>query len=448
MANQIIKGKCVDISSEGKGVIKTVYGVIFVDGLLLDEEAEIEVTYASKGVSYGKIKRLISKSPDRIQPACPISTACGGCVFQNASYEYELKYKKHKVEETLKRIGHITTKVDDVIGMEQPDHYRNKIQIPFGRDRGQIVYGFYKANTHKIIPIKECNIEDKRAAKILNDIATLMTSMRIEPYNEDLRRGIIRHVLIRTSSISDAVMVVLVCNVETFPGRNNFVKALVDLNPNIKTVIQNTNKRDTNVILGEQEKVLYGKGFIEDEILGLKFNVSSKSFFQVNHKQTEILYKTAINAAKITQNDVVLDAYAGVATIGLLCAKHAKEVVSVEIEKSAVLNGIANAKNNNITNIKILEDDCTEYLRNQRPHFDVVIMDPPRKGNTEIFLNAVMDIKPNRIVYVSCEPSTLARDLAVLSKQYEISFVQPVDMFPRTFHVETVVCLQLRNTTK
>ena len=441
----IIKGKCVDISSEGKGVIKTVYGVIFVDSLLLGEEAEIEVTYARKGVSYGKIVKLLKKSPDRINPLCPISTACGGCVFQNASYEYELRYKKHKVEEALKRIGHLENiKVNDVIGMEDPSHYRNKIQVPFGKENKHVIYGFYKANTHKIIPIKECNIEDKKAGPILKEIASLMEEFHIDPYNEDTRKGIVRHVLIRTSRSTDEVMVVFVTNADTFNGRNNFVKELVARRKEISTIIFNINKRDTNVILGENEKVVYGKGYITDEILGLKFNISSKSFFQVNPIQVQKLYSKAIEYANLSKDDVVLDAYAGVCTIGLLVAPHVKEVISVETVKSAVINGINNAKLNSINNIKIIEDDCTLYLTKNPPHFDVVIMDPPRKGSTPEFLNTLLKIKPSRIIYISCEPSTLARDLEILSKDYQIKEVQPVDMFSRSFHVETIVSLQLK----
>ena len=447
MAKNIIKGKCVDLSSEGKGVIKTVYGVIFVDALLLGEEAEIEVTYARKGVAYGKIVKLLSISKDRIQPLCPISTACGGCTFQNASYEYELRYKKHKVEENLKRIGHLeNVVVNDVIGMDNPSHYRNKIQVPFGKENKRVVYGFYKANTHKIIPIKQCNIEDEQAGPVLQTIAKLMEEYHIDPYNEDYRTGIIRHVLIRTSLSTKELMVVLVCNVDTFPGRNNFVKELIKRCPNISTVIQNTNKRDTNVILGESEKVLYGKGFITDEILGLKFNISSQSFFQVNPIQVQKLYGLAIEYAHLKETDTVLDAYAGVCTIGLLCAPHVKQVTSVEIVKSAVFNGKNNAKLNGINNIDIIEDDCTLFINKHLPHYDVVIMDPPRKGSTPEFLNAILKIKPSRIIYISCEPSTLARDLEYLKNDYNIGIVQPVDMFPRSFHCETVVSLVLRNS--
>ena len=441
----IIRGKCVDISSEGKGVIKTVYGVVFVDSLLLGEEAEVEITYAGKGVSYGVIKKIITFSPDRIAPKCPISTACGGCVFQNATYEYELRYKKHKVEEDLKRIGHLENiKVNDVIGMDNPEHYRNKIQVPFGKENKHIIYGFYKSKTHKIIPIKQCNIEDLKAGPILQNIAKLMEEFHIDPYNEDYRTGIIRHVLIRTSLSTNEVMVVLVSNVDTFPGRNNFIKELVKRCPEISTIVYNVNKRDTNVILGESDKTLYGKGFITDEILGLKFNISSQSFFQVNPIQVQKLYKTALDYACLSKDDVVLDAYAGVCTIGLLAAPHVKKVTSVEVVKSAVINGLNNAKLNNINNIEIIEADCTDYINKKLPHFDVVIMDPPRKGSTPEFLSAIKRIKPSRLIYISCDPSTLARDLEILKDTYDIKTVQPVDMFPRSFHIETICKLSLK----
>jgi 23S rRNA (uracil1939-C5)-methyltransferase len=439
-----IKSKCVDISSEGKGIVKANNMVILVDGLLLGEEADIEVMYSRAGVYYGRITKLYNLSKERIKPNCPVSTACGGCTFQNTTYKYELAYKKKKVEEALKRIAKIDVKVDDVVGMDNPTHYRNKIQVPFGTENKHVVYGFYKSNTHKIIPIQSCDIEDELAGPILKTIAALMESMKIAPYNEDSRRGIIRHVLIRTSHEHRCVMVVLITNSKTFPSRNNFVKALVKQHPEIVSVVQNTNLRDTNVILGEKEEILYGKGYIEDSILGVKFHISPKSFFQVNPIQVEKLYSLAIEHANITKNDAVLDAYAGVATIGILCAKHAKHVTSVELVKEACINAKENAKRNNVDNITILNEDCTEYLLNNKTSFDVVILDPPRKGSTEQFLRALMKNKPTRIVYISCEPSTLARDLAILKEQYDVTQVTPVDMFPRSFHVETIVGLALK----
>lgn len=441
---QIIRGVCSDISSEGLGIVKANWMVIFVNGLLLGEEADIEIQYKRAGIFYGVIKKIYKLSKERIKPLCPVATACGGCTFQNVSYKYELEFKKKKVEDALRKIGHINTPVNDVIGMDNPYNYRNKIQVPFGRDNKHVVYGFYKSNTHRIIPIKECQIEDVKAGPILQDIAYLMESMKIDPYNEDARSGVIRHVLIRTSHTYDEVMVVLVTNALTFPSKGNFVKELTKRHPEIKTVVQNVNMRDTNVILGDKEEVLFGKGFIKDTLLGVEFHISSKSFFQVNPVQCEKLYDIAIRLANITEKDTVLDAYAGVATIGILCAKKAGHVISVELVKEAVINGKNNAKRNDINNIDIIEADCTDYLLKNNRHFDVVVLDPPRKGSTPEFLNALIRNKPNRIVYISCEPSTLARDLEILSSDYRVEVVQPVDMFPRSFHVETVACLRLK----
>lgn len=438
--NNII-GRCVDISSEGKGIIKFFNETIFVDALLLNEVAEVEILYRSKGIAFGKIVRLIEKSKDRINPLCPISTSCGGCCFQNATYEYELKYKKHKVEEDLKRIGGINFPVNDVIGMSEPYHYRNKIQVPFSYNGRDIVYGFYKANTHKIISTDECNIEDVRAKEILKEIKYLMKSMKIPPYIEDSGYGLIRHVLIRTSLHFNEVMVVIVTTKEEFPSRNNFVKSLVNKFKYITTVVQNINSRDTNVILGEKERIIYGKGYIQDSILGINFFISSKSFFQVNPYQVEKLYTKAFEFASLNKNDVLLDAYSGIGTIGLIASKYVKQVVQVEKEPSAVKNALESIKRNNINNVKVINKDCTEYLLMTDDKYDVVIIDPPRKGSTIQFIEALKKIAPKTIVYISCDPATLSRDLSYFIDKYEIKEIQPVDMFPRSFHVESIVCL-------
>lgn len=441
--NNII-GRCVDISSEGKGIIKFFNETIFVDALLLNETAEVEILYRSKGVAFGKITRLIEKSKDRINPLCPVSTSCGGCSFQNATYEYELKYKKHKVEEDLKRIGGISFPVNDVIGMDNPYHYRNKIQVPFSFNGREIVYGFYKANTHKIIQTDGCNIEDIRAKEILKEIKYLMKSMKIPPYIEDSGYGLIRHVLIRTSLHFDEVMVVIVTTKEEFPSRNNFVKSLVSKFKYIKTVIQNINPRDTNVILGEKERILYGKGFINDSILGVNFSISSKSFFQVNPYQVEKLYSYAFSLADLKKDDVLLDAYSGIGTIGLIASKYVKQVIQVEREVASVKNALESIKRNNINNVKVINKDCTEYLSTTDDKYDVVILDPPRKGSTIEFINALKNISPSRIIYISCDPATLSRDLSYFLDKYEIKEIQPVDMFPRSFHVETICALSFK----
>ena len=443
--NKIIKGKCIDISSEGKGVVKYQKDIIFCDGLFPNEEADIEILYQRAGVYFGKVRKLYSLSKDRIQPKCKICTACGGCQYQQINYQKQLEFKTNRVKNAIKRIAHIDTKVNECIGMKNPYHYRNKIQVPFAKDKkGNVVYGFYKENSHEIIPTKECMIEDKRAASILWDIKELIKKMGIPTYNEDNGRGILRYVLIRTSYHYDELMVVLVTSMLNFPGQRNFVDALMKLHPEITTIVENVNSRHTNVILGNKEKILYGPGFIKDDILGLTFEISPSSFFQVNPEQVEVLYKTALDLIDIKKNKIVLDAYSGVGTIGLIASKNAKKVISVEIVKDAHKNAIENAKRNNVNNIEFHCGDAGEFINSYDGDLDIVIMDPPRKGSDEKFLSTLINKKVSQIIYVSCDPETLARDLEYLKQSYDVTYIQPVDMFPMTAHVETICALSLK----
>lgn len=444
--NRIIKGKCVDISSEGKGVVKIGKDIYFVDGLFPGEEADINVLYQRAGVYFGKVSKLYNLSKDRIEPRCKVCTICGGCQYQQLDYKAQLVYKTKRVKDALTRIAHLKDiKINPCIGMDDPYNYRNKIQMPFGKDRkGNVVYGFYKENSHDIIPVKECHIEDKRAASILWDIKELVKKFKIPVYNEDNRTGLLRYVLIRTSYHYEELMIVLVVSHLNFPGQRNFIDELIKLHPEITTIVENENNRHTNVILGEKEKVVYGKGFIKDSILGLTFEISASSFYQVNPIQVEKLYKTALDLINIDKSQVVLDAYSGVGTIGLIASKNAKQVISVEINKFAHRNAIENAKRNNITNIEFYCDDAGKFIANYDKQLDIVIMDPPRKGSDEVFLQTLIDRKISNIIYVSCDPETLARDIDYLSKHYDVTYVQPVDMFPMTCHVETVASLVLK----
>ena len=442
-----VTGKCVDLSFEGKGVVKLSYGTVFVDGLFPGEEAEIEIQFKRAGSYFGKVHRLIKKREDRIQPLCGVCTACGGCQFQQYSYDAQLKYKSKKVKEAFRR-HNIDIEVQDTLGMEYPYEYRNKIQVPVGRDpHGHIVTGFYRSGTHKIIPIEKCYIESPKASKIIETFKKLIKDFHYEPYNEDTGYGLFRHILIRTSYHYEDVMVTLVTTKDEFKGRNNFVKAFIAKCPEIKCLVQNINPRDTNVILGEKERVLYGSGHIKDSILGIDFLISSKSFFQVNPTQVEALYQKAIDFAKITANDVVFDAYCGIGTISLIAAKKAKKVVGVEIVKEAIIDAKKNAKLNKIENAEFICDDAPKafkQLMDSGIKFTTVLVDPPRKGVDEKFIQTLRELKPERVVYVSCEPETLARDISLLKDLYNIETVQPVDMFPMTFHVETVACLRLK----
>jgi len=443
--HEILRGKCADISSEGKGVVKIGKYIYFIDGLFIGEEADIEVLYQRAGVYFGKVKKLHTLSRDRIQPKCKVCTSCGGCQYQQINYKTQLEYKTKRVKEALLRIGDIKTPVLPCLGMKDPYYYRNKIQMPYGKDRkGNVVYGFFKENSHEIIPVKECAIEDRRAAPILWDIKELVKKMNIPIYNEDSGKGILRYVLIRTSYHYNELMVVLVTSMMNFPGQRNFVDALTKLHPEITTVVENVNRRHTNVILGTEEKVLYGPGFIKDKILDLTFEISASSFFQVNPVQVEILYKTALNLVKFEEKPVVLDAYAGVGTIGLIAARNASKVISVEINKDASRNAVENAKRNGVNNIEFHCDDAGHFINNFDGKLDIVIMDPPRKGSDEKFLSTLLNKKPKQITYVSCDPETLARDLKYLSSLYKVDYVQPVDMFPMTAHVETICALSFK----
>ena len=436
---------CVDLSSEGKGVVKNGKDVIFVDGLFPNEKADIEIQYHRAGAYFGKVKKLHNLSKERIQPRCKICTSCGGCQYQQLDYQAQLKYKTKRVKEALNRIAHVKHEVLPCLGMDNPYNYRNKIQVPFNKDKnGKVKFGFYKENSHIIMPIKECAIEDKRAAPILWDIKLLLEEMNIPCYNEDSGKGILRYVLIRTSYHYSELMVVLVTTQMNFPGQRNFINELVNRHPEITTIVENVNKRHTNVILGNQEKVLYGPGFTKDDILDLTFEISASSFFQVNPVQVEKLYKSALNLVDFNQREVVLDAYSGVGTIGLIAARNAKQVISVEINKSAHKNAIENAKRNNVNNIEFYCADAGEFISKYDKDIDVLIMDPPRSGSDETFLSTVMNKRIKKIIYISCNPETLARDIEYLSSLYKVNYVQPVDMFPMTAHVETVVCLALK----
>lgn len=440
-----IKGKCVDLSFEGKGVIKIPGNAVFVDALLPNEEADIEIIYKRNGVYFGKVKRLYNLSPNRIKPLCGVSTSCGGCVFQNYAYKSQLEFKKELVKKSFFHEFKEELIVDDVIGMDDPYYYRNKIIKPLGLDHhGRIISGFYRAKTHEIIASKECVIEDKITAKVIDFVILTMNKYHIRPYDEKTKTGEIRNVFIRVGKRTKEIMLVIITFKKNFTNKDKFFVDLKNSSFHFTSLMQNVNDVDTNVVLGEKEYLISGRNFIIDEILNLKFKINSKSFFQVNPLQTEVLYQRAIEYAMLNQDDVVLDAYSGIGTISLLASKFAKKVYGVEIIKEAYQNAIENAKLNEINNVEFINIDATEYLNNindQKSHIDVLIMDPPRKGSTIAFLNAIKSLKIPRVVYISCNPITLARDIKILSDMYLVEKISPVDMFPFTYHVETVVSL-------
>ena len=330
--------------------------------------------------------------------------------------------------------------------MENPYYYRNKVHAVFDRDRrGNIISGTYEAKTHRVVPVENCLIEDKKSQEIIRTIRGLLKSFKIKTYDEDTGYGLFRHVLIRRGFKSGEIMVVLVLGSPILPSSNNFVKALRKEHPEITTVVLNINDRKTSMILGEREKVLYGKGFIRDELCGCTFRISPKSFYQVNPVQTEILYQKAIEFAHLTGKESLIDAYCGIGTIGLIASGHAKEVVGVELNKDAVKDAILNAKENQIRNVKFFQGDAGEFMEAMAAEgksMDVLFMDPPRAGSDEKFMASAVKMGPEKIVYISCNPETLARDLKYLTKKgYQVKKIQPVEMFAFTEHLETVVLL-------
>ena len=379
---------------------------------------------------------------ERKKSLCPHFKTCGGCQYLDMPYEKQLEHKKKEVSDLLRPF----CRVEEIIGMDDPFHYRNKVHAVMARDRkGRIISGVYKEGTHTVLPVETCLIENKKADEIIGTIRELLPSFKMKVFDEDTGYGFLRHVLVRTAHATGEIMVVLITASPVFPSKNNFVKALRKVHPEITTVVQNVNGRDTSMVLGEKEHVLYGPGFIVDVLCGKKFRISSKSFYQINPVQTEKLYNLAIEAAGLTGKETVVDAYCGIGTIGIVAASAAKEVIGVELNKDAVRDAVTNAKANGEKNIRFYNNDAGKFMvqmASQNAHADVVFMDPPRSGSTEEFMDAVAILNPDRVVYVSCNPETLARDLAYFKKKgYKAARGWAVDQFPMTGHVETVVLL-------
>lgn len=374
---------------------------------------------------------------------CPYSRKCGGCQLIDVPYEKQLKEK----EKTLKKLLGEFGKIEPIMGMENPDHYRNKVHAVFGIDgRKRPVAGVYEAKSHRVVDVEHCFLENEKATEIIRTIKSLSRSFKIKTYDEDSGYGLLRHVLIRTAKETGQIMVVLVLASPILPSKNNFVKALRKEHPEITTVVLNVNDRATSMVLGEKEQVIYGKGYIEDILCGKRFKISPKSFYQVNPLQTEKLYGTALEFADLTGKETVLDAYCGTGTIGIIAADNAKRVIGVELNKDAVKDAVTNAKINGVKNIEFYHKDAGQFmiqLAEQQEKIDVVLMDPPRAGSDEVFLNSVVRLRPNKVVYVSCNPETLARDLTYLTKNgYQVKRICGCDMFCHTEHVECVIMMQ------
>lgn len=413
-----------------------------VPNTISEEVVEVDI---NKTTNKCRLIKVIESSPKRIKVKCPIYEKCGGCKLLHIDYHEQNVIKTNEVKAIFKNAG-FKEKVNDIIGMEKPFNYRNKNQVVFGVDeKNKIISGFYEENSHKIVNFTTCLVQDEVSDKIVQVIKELMEKFRISAYNEQKKRGLIKHVMVKRSKALNETMVVIVTAEKVFPGSNNFVKALLARCKEITTVIQNINPKQTTHVLGDAEVVLYGKGYIHDILMGMKFKISSKSFYQINPIQTKKLYEAAISSAKLSKQDIILDAYSGVGTIGICASPNVQKVISVELEKSAHMDAIINAKLNNIKNVHFYCDDATRFINNlaiKKERIDVVIMDPPRKGSDSNFLKAVLKLKPRKVIYISCDPHTQINDLKYLINDYKIIYIQPVDMFPQTEHIENIVTLE------
>lgn len=379
--------------------------------------------------------------------ACPLAKKCGGCQLQNMTYDRQLKWKQARCEILLKKFG----KVSKIMGMEEPYHYRNKVQAAFGRTKsGKIISGVYQSGSHRIVSVDSCMTEDEIADKIIVDIRNMVPKFKIWTYDEDKGTGFLRHVLVKRGFTSGEVMVVIVGASGYFPMKKKFTAELLKIHPEITTVVLNINPKNTNLVLGDKEEILFGNGYIEDTLCGCVFRISPKSFYQINPVQTEKLYNKAMEFAQLDAKSRVIDAYCGIGTIGLVAAKTAGEVIGVELNPDAVRDAVSNCKRNAMKNAKFFcadAGDFMEALADEGESADVVFMDPPRAGSSKKFIESLAKMAPERIVYISCNPETLARDLQlIIKKGYAVKKIQPVDMFPHTNHIECVV--QLCKTSK
>ena len=457
--NDIVRLTISDIGTDGEGIGKVDGYTLFVKDAVIGDTITARVIKLKKNYGYGRLMEVIEPSKDRVEPVCPVARQCGGCQIQQMSYDAQLDFKRKLVEGNLRRIGGFPDiNVLPVIGMDEPYHYRNKAQYPVGRDKdGNVVIGFYAGRTHCIIDNQDCAIGARENVKILTAIRDYINENKVSVYDENTGKGAVRHILIRKGFHTGQVMVCIVVNGESLPQEDKLVAKLTGLElwenegGNIYSVMININRENTNVILGDRCRTLWGKDYIEDSINGITFQISPLSFYQVNPVQTEKLYGKALEYAGLTGNEVVWDMYCGIGTISLIMATRAKKVYGVEIVPAAIENAKNNARINGLDNAEFYvgkSEEIAPKLAEQGAVPDVIVVDPPRKGCDEALLDTIVKMQPERVVYVSCDSATLARDLKYLAARgYEVKTVQPVDQFCHTVHCETVVKLSLKKDT-
>lgn len=430
---------------EGEGVGRINNFTVFIPGAIPKEQVEIKIVKVNKNFAFGKLLKIIKASPERVEPACS-TKRCGGCCLLHLSYDAQLRFKKQRVIDSIERIGKLDGSiVHDTIGMKNPLRYRNKAQFPIGMENGKIIAGFYAPRSHEIIDTPSCMIQAEDNDLALKIVKEWAEKFSISIYDEKTHEGLLRHVMVRKAFRTGEIMVVLVTNGHDIPHVGSLIDSLKENIPGLKTVSQSINMENTNVVLGKKIKVLYGSGTITDYIGDLKFQISPLSFFQVNPVQTEVLYRKALDYAMLNGGETVIDAYCGTGTISLFLAQRAGKVYGIEVVQQAIDDAWKNARENKISNVEFIAGKSEEVipdLYKKGVHADVIVVDPPRKGCDEELLKTIVSMKPQRVVYVSCDPGTLSRDLKYLSENgFEAKEVQPVDMFPETYHTECVALI-------
>ena len=440
----------IDNGFEGEGIAKINNFTVFIPGAIKGEKIKILIVKVLKSHAFGKILEIISPSLDRNSEVdCSTYKRCGGCNLRHVKYTKTLEIKRNIVQNLVNKSLKDKITVKETIGMKSPFYYRNKAQFPVGVDKKEDpIVGVFANRTHEIIPINECQIQTKEAQEIAKAICEFVKNNNISIYNEKKQKGTLRHIIVKTGLKTNEIMCILVVNNPDIPKEDELVQYLTSKFSNIKTIVKNINNKNTNVILGNTNINLYGNGYIFDKLENYTFKISPLSFYQINPIQTEKLYNIALQGANLTGKEIVFDLYCGIGTIGIFMANKAKKIYGIEIVEEAIKDAIENCKINNITNAEYLAGDTekllTDLIENRKIKPDVIVVDPPRKGLDNKTVENILKIKPNRVVYVSCNPATLMRDLSKLESKYKIKEIQPVDMFPFTSHVECVAVLQLK----
>ncbi|UII56373.1 23S rRNA (uracil(1939)-C(5))-methyltransferase RlmD [Cytobacillus spongiae] len=444
--NDYIEVDFQDLTHDGAGVAKVDGYPIFVPGGLPGEKATIKVIKVNKGYGFGRLMEIVERSEFRVDIKAEDAPKYGGCQLEHVSYEGQLKYKENQVKQVLTRIGKLEdVKVHPIIGMENPWHYRNKAQVPVGEKDGQLISGFFKPRSHEIVDTNENVLHIHEINEAVQAVKEIARELRIKPYDEDSHKGVLRHIMARYGRQTEELMVVIVTRTKEIPHQAKLIAEITARLPKVKSIVQNVNSKKTNVIMGDQTDVLWGNEVIYDFIGDVQFAISARSFYQVNPEQTKVLYEKALEYANLSGDESVIDAYCGIGTISLFLAQKAKNVFGVEIVAEAIEDAKKNASLNNITNAEFAVGEAETVIPawyKEGNSADVLVVDPPRKGCDEALLNTIIEMKPKKVVYVSCNPATLARDLRILEDGgYQTLEVQPVDMFPQTTHVETVVLI-------